>query len=132
MQKYEQSANAYEMVVVVLRVELRAIDEPHAALQALVERACPLEILRRRCERLDEVAPPLGELADDLRQRSRPVPLCRGLEAARVGRLWPRRAVEIQSRIRRGFSVSHGHRFTSLIIARRFSSGSRKKAIHRS
>ncbi len=81
-----QRSDAEEMVIVVLGTELSTIDQSHGRLQTLMEGTGPLQRGRRVRESGDEVRTPLGELADDRRQRPSLVPQRHGLEARRLCR----------------------------------------------
>ena len=68
-------------MVVVLGVELRAVDEPHRALESFVKRARQVERGRGAFHRGDQRAASSIELFDDGRKRPAFVPLRGGLEA---------------------------------------------------
>ena len=46
--------DAEQVVVIVFRVELSAVDQPHRHLKAFVEGRCRLKFCRRVCKRVDE------------------------------------------------------------------------------
>ena len=73
-------------MVVVLRVELRAVDEPHRALESFVKRARQVERGRDAFHRGDQRAASCGKLFDDRRKRPAFVPLRGGLQAHGIRR----------------------------------------------
>ncbi len=74
------------MVIIVFRIELSTIDEPHRRLQTFMEGTGPLKRGRRGCESGDEARAPLGEFTNDRRQVPSLVPRRRGREARRLRR----------------------------------------------
>src|SRR5262245_46958406 len=73
------------MMVIVLRVELRAIHEAHRALQPFVERARHLQLGRCRAERRHQRSPPRCQLTDRFRQRPMLMALRHRPESVRIG-----------------------------------------------
>jgi len=81
-----QEADAEQMMIVVLGVELRAVDEPHRASETLVKGGRRLQLGRRFRECSNEGAAPLPELAQDFGDGATHMALGRGLETSGIRR----------------------------------------------